>query len=83
MKKQIIIEIENYGKFENGDMLIFENDCFRTISKSALFKDTFNYLGDYGKKICVLERKINQLEKQLKFDRGEITQEELNDGMVE
>ena len=81
--KSIVLDLKSNTKLVEGDILIYDKNAFTKISKSALLKDLVNLNNDrisdtkrLEEVIKLLDKRIMKLELELKYNRGEITQEE-------
>lgn len=81
--KSIVLDLKSNTKLVEGDILIYDKNAFTKISKSALLRDLVNLNNDrisdikrLEEVIKLLDKRIMRLELELKYNRGEITQEE-------
>lgn len=73
---KLILELKENLSLKNGDLLIYENGFFTRTTKSSLLKETEKDISDLCAVISKLEQRINLIETELKYNRGEISKEE-------
>lgn len=80
---QILLNINNHKEFKKGDMLIFDGKTFITVDKDSLFEDIHKeilvikeaIIGN-SKSIVKNQANIELINKELAYNRGEISEEE-------
>lgn len=69
---KILLEVNDHKEFKKGDMLIFDGRTFVAVRKEHILSD----IPKLYEKIEELSKKVAILEATIKYDHGQISQEE-------
>lgn len=73
---KLVIDIEDQNK-EKDMVLIYNGRCYTPISKTAFLRDEIVKLNKLSKDLESVLQRIENIENQLKYDHGEIEEDEL------
>ena len=74
---KIMLDIDNHGVTRKDDILIYDGKIYTTISKQAFLRNEIIVINKLSSDLENALKRIENLENQLKYDHGEIEENDL------